>query len=57
MSESIRNLEPKAVWNNFVNLNGVPRPSKKEEKVQKAVDDGNKQIEEILKKKEAKINE
>jgi dipeptidase D len=34
MSDSIRKLEPQAVWNNFTNLNSVPRPSKKEEKVQ-----------------------
>ncbi len=30
---SIRNIEPKALWNNFADLNAVPRPSKKEEKV------------------------
>jgi dipeptidase D len=30
---SVRNLEPKALWNNFADLNAVPRPSKKEEKV------------------------
>ena len=30
---SIRNLEPKALWNNFADLNAVPRPAKKEEKV------------------------
>lgn len=30
---SIRNLEPKALWNNFADLNAVPRPSKKEERV------------------------
>ena len=29
----IRDLEPKAVWNNFAKLNSVPRPSKKEERV------------------------
>ena len=29
----IRDLEPKGVWNNFANLNAVPRPSKKEERV------------------------
>ncbi len=29
----IRNLEPTAVWNHFSDLNAVPRPSKKEEKV------------------------
>jgi dipeptidase D len=33
MNEEIRNLEPKALWNNFADLNAVPRPSKKEEKV------------------------
>ena len=30
---SLRNLEPKTLWNNFADLNAVPRPSKKEEKV------------------------
>ena len=29
----IRNLEPKVVWNHFQDLNNVPRPSKKEERV------------------------
>lgn len=33
MNEAIRNLEPKAVWNNFADLNAVPRPSKKEKRV------------------------
>ncbi len=33
MNEAIRNLEPAAMWNNFADLNAVPRPSKKEEKV------------------------
>ena len=33
MSQDIRNLEPKALWNNFSDLNAVPRGSKKEEKV------------------------
>jgi dipeptidase D len=33
MSAEIKNLEPKSLWNNFANLNAVPRPSKKEEKV------------------------
>ncbi len=33
MSEAIRTLEPKAVWNKFADLNAVPRPSKKEEQV------------------------
>lgn len=30
---SIRNFEPKALWNHFADLNAVPRPSKKEERV------------------------
>jgi dipeptidase D len=30
---SIRNLEPKALWNHFADLNAIPRPSKKEERV------------------------
>lgn len=39
---SIRNLEPKALWNHFADLNAVPRPSKKEERViQFMVDFGN----------------
>jgi dipeptidase D len=33
MNSEIRNLEPKTVWNNFADLNAVPRPSKKEERV------------------------
>lgn len=33
MSQEIRNLEPKAIWNKFADLNAVPRPSKKEERV------------------------
>ncbi|NHF61165.1 aminoacyl-histidine dipeptidase [Flavobacteriaceae bacterium TP-CH-4] len=33
MSETIRTLEPKAVWNKFTDLNAVPRPSKKEGRV------------------------
>lgn len=33
MNEKIRNLEPKALWNNFADLNAVPRPSKKEGRV------------------------
>lgn len=33
MSAEVRELEPKAVWNHFADLNGVPRPSKKEERV------------------------
>ena len=33
MNKNIRNLEPKIVWNHFADLNAVPRPSKKEERV------------------------
>ncbi len=33
MNEAIRKLEPTAMWNNFANLNAVPRPSKKEERI------------------------
>jgi dipeptidase D len=33
MNEAIRKLEPTALWNNFADLNAVPRPSKKEERV------------------------
>lgn len=30
---NVRDLEPKTVWNHFADLNEVPRPSKKEERV------------------------
>jgi len=33
MSNSVRALAPKVVWNKFADLNAVPRPSKKEERV------------------------
>ncbi|MFC7357577.1 aminoacyl-histidine dipeptidase [Jejudonia soesokkakensis] len=33
MNEAIRDLEPKALWNKFADLNAVPRPSKKEARV------------------------
>ncbi|MFZ4799209.1 MAG: aminoacyl-histidine dipeptidase [Bacteroidia bacterium] len=33
MNNTIRELKPKQLWNNFANLNAVPRPSKKEERV------------------------
>ncbi|MFY7990869.1 MAG: aminoacyl-histidine dipeptidase [Fluviicola sp.] len=33
MSNEVKNLEPKALWNHFADLNAVPRPSKKEERV------------------------
>ena len=33
MSNEIRNLEPKIIWNHFADLNAITRPSKKEEQV------------------------
>lgn len=33
MSNQIRDIEPKELWNYFADLNAVPRPSKKEERV------------------------
>lgn len=33
MSQEVRGLEPKSLWNKFADLNAVPRPSKKEERV------------------------
>ena len=33
MSTTIRELEPKEVWNRFADINAVPRPSKKEQKI------------------------
>jgi dipeptidase D len=33
MSQEVRNLEPKVLWNKFADLNAVPRPSKKEARV------------------------
>lgn len=33
MSDIIRQLDPKPIWKNFADLNAVPRPSKKEERV------------------------
>lgn len=33
MTKEIRNIAPKTVWNHFLDLNAVPRPSKKEEKI------------------------
>ncbi|MBQ0735639.1 aminoacyl-histidine dipeptidase [Aquimarina celericrescens] len=39
MNSEIRNLEPKALWNKFADLNAVPRPSKKEERIIKFMKD------------------
>ena len=33
MSNTIRSLAPAAIWNHFADLNAIPRPSKKEERV------------------------
>jgi dipeptidase D len=33
MSNAVRALEPSTLWNHFADLNAVPRPSKKEERV------------------------
>ena len=33
MADDVRALEPKALWNNFADLNAIPRASKKEEKI------------------------
>ncbi len=33
MSDELRRLEPRSMWNHFADLNAVPRPSKKEERV------------------------
>ncbi|WP_207431879.1 aminoacyl-histidine dipeptidase [Sabulibacter ruber] len=44
MSTQLENLEPKALWQHFAALNAVPRPSKKEERVIKFIQDfGNSQ--------------
>ncbi len=34
MAQEIKNIEPKAVWENFYELTQIPRPSKHEEKIQ-----------------------
>ena len=34
MSKEVRNLEPKGIWNNFEDLNAIPRGSKKEKKAE-----------------------
>ncbi|MFA8300234.1 MAG: aminoacyl-histidine dipeptidase [Hyphomicrobiales bacterium] len=37
MSDQIKNLEPKALWTNFYKLTQIPRPSKSEVEIQKAL--------------------
>jgi len=44
MSSEIRALEPKELWNKFADLNAVPRPSKKEERVIKFMKDFGKDL-------------
>jgi len=44
MSKEIRELEPKGLWNKFSDLNSVPRPSKKEEKVRQFMVDFGKNL-------------
>ncbi len=44
-NQEIRNLEPKALWNKFADLNAVPRPSKKEERVIAFMKDFGKNLE------------
>jgi dipeptidase D len=41
---NVRDLEPKALWNHFADLNAVPRPSKKEERVIQFMVDFGKQL-------------
>ena len=44
MNEEIRELEPKVLWNKFADLNSVPRPSKKEERVIEFIKDFGKSL-------------
>lgn len=44
MSDQVRKLEPQALWNHFADLNAVPRPSKKEERVIKFMVDFGKSL-------------
>ena len=41
---SVRNLEPTIIWNHFEDLNAVPRPSKKEERVRQFMVDFGKKL-------------
>ncbi|MFM6934249.1 MAG: aminoacyl-histidine dipeptidase [Flavobacteriales bacterium] len=41
---SIRDLQPSALWNHFADLNAVPRPSKKEERVRQFMVDFGKSL-------------
>ena len=44
MSDQIRQLEPSTPWNYFADLNAVPRPSKREERVAKFMADFGKSL-------------
>ena len=33
MNTPVREIEPRILWNHFADLNAVPRPSKKEERI------------------------
>ena len=44
MSAEIRALKPKSLWNHFADLNAVPRPSKKEERVIQFMKDYGKRL-------------
>ena len=44
MNSEIRQLEPKSLWNHFADLNAVPRPSKKEERVIQFMKDFGKKL-------------
>jgi len=52
MNQDIKNIEPIEIWSHFADLNAVPRPSKKEEKIiQFMVDFGNQlQLETLVDK-------
>jgi len=39
MSQAVAQLEPRLLWKNFADLNAVPRPSKKEERVRQFIKD------------------
>jgi dipeptidase D len=41
---TVRELEPKSIWNHFEDLNAVPRPSKKEERVRQFMIDFGHQL-------------
>ena len=44
MNKQIAQLEPREIWTNFVALNEIPRPSKKEEKVRRFMLDFGKKL-------------